>query len=379
MTITRRKFLGWIGGAAAGSTALTGTLAHGASNKEFKGYPGSFGVLHDITRCIGCRKCEQACNEVNVMPAPAQKFDDLSVLEKDRRTTASAHTVVNRFANTMKKTSGDDKKTENTATVNTSSLYVKKQCNHCLEPACASACFVKAFKKDKTGAVTYDESLCVGCRYCMVACPFNIPTYEYNEPLTPRVMKCTMCLPRIQDGKLPGCVEICPKEALMFGERTELIRQARMRIQKHPDQYVDHIYGEHEMGGTSWLYLSPVPFNEVGMREDLGTNSGPELTAGALSAVPIVVGLWPVLLTGVYAISKRKDKIAHEEQAEAVARTQDAADELMAKKLAELKKKMVKEKETAIKTEVKKALDEAARIAKTAEATKVAGTAEEEK
>jgi len=165
----------------------------------------------------------------------------------------------------------------------------------------------------------------------------------------------------------------------MFGERTELIRQARMRIQKHPDQYVDHIYGEHEMGGTSWLYLSPVPFNEVGMREDLGTNSGPELTAGALSAVPIVVGLWPVLLTGVYAISKRKDKIAHEEQAEAVARTQDAADELMAKKLAELKKKMVKEKETAIKTEVKKALDEAARIAKTAEATKVAGTAEEEK
>lgn len=381
MTITRRKFLGWIGGAAAGSTALAGTLAHGASNKEFKGYPGSFGVLHDITRCIGCRKCEQACNEVNTMPAPEQKFDDLSVLEKERRTTVSTHTVVNKFTQKVGDTSGihksgmygtesgkaiGDKAIGNSAG-NSIPLYVKKQCNHCLEPACASACFVKAFKKDKTGAVTYDASLCVGCRYCMVACPFNIPTYEYNEPLTPRVMKCTMCLPRIQDGKLPGCVDVCPRESLIFGKRADLIKQARMRIEKHPDQYVDHIYGEHEMGGTSWLYLSSVPFSEIGMREDLGTHSAPELTAGALSAVPIVVGLWPVLLTGVYAISKRKDKIAQEEQAEAVSRTKEEAEDLMAQKLGELKKKMAKEKETAIKTEVKKALDEAAKAAKAAE------------
>lgn len=373
MSITRRQFLGWIGGAAAGSTTLAGTVAHGASNKEFKGYPNSFAVLHDTTRCIGCRKCEQACNEVNAMPAPTQPFDDLSVLEKTRRTTVKAHTVVNKFTKTAGGKTGDAKSI---------ALYAKKQCNHCLEPACASACFVKAFKKDPTGAVTYDESLCVGCRYCMVACPFNIPTYEYDEPITPRVMKCTMCLPRIKEGKLPGCVEICPREALVFGDRNNLIKHARMRIDKHPDQYVDHIYGEYEMGGTSWLYLSSVPFNEIGMREDLGTHSAPELTSGALSAVPIVVGLWPVLLTGVYAISKRKDKISQEEQDQAVARTRREAEELTAQKLAELKSKMTKEKETAIKTEVKKVLDEAAKAAKTAQdakASKIEEAADENK
>ncbi|MBF0303272.1 MAG: 4Fe-4S dicluster domain-containing protein [Desulfamplus sp.] len=382
MTITRRKFLGWIGGAAAGSATLAGTVAHGASNKEFKGYPGSFGVLHDITKCIGCRKCEQACSEVNSMPAPNKPFDDLSVLEEERRTTIITHTVVNKFHKKESYKSGisqsgngegsGDKLGGDKQVINNSSgsLFVKKQCNHCLEPACASACFVNAFKKDRTGAVTYNASLCVGCRYCMVACPFNIPTYEYDEPLTPRVMKCTLCLPRIQEGKLPACVEICPKEALVFGERKELIKQARMRIQKYPDKYVDHIYGEHEMGGTSWLYLSPVPFNEIGMREDLGKHSAPELTAGALSAVPIVVGLWPVLLTGIYAISKRKDKIAQEEQKEAVVKVKEDAEEQMALKLEELKKKMNKEREIAIKTEVKKALDQAAKASE-AKATKI--------
>lgn len=382
MAITRRKFLGWIGGAAAGSATLAGTVAHGASNKEFQGYPNSFGVLHDTTKCIGCRKCEQACNEVNGLTPPEIPFDDLSVLEKERRTTALAHTVVNSFSTRLDGKPGVDKQ-EGESAGRGSAIYVKKQCNHCLEPACASACFVKAFKKDQTGAVVYDASLCVGCRYCMVACPFNIPTYEYDEPLTPRVMKCTMCLPRIKEGKLPGCVEICPREALIFGERSHLIKQARMRIHKYPDQYVDHIYGEHEMGGTSWLYLSSAPFNEIGMREDLGTHSAPELTAGALSAVPIVVGLWPVLLTGIYAISKRKDKISEEEQDAAVAKTQEQAEEVMAQALAELKNKMAKEKETAIKAEVKRALDEAAKraaeeVAKAANAEAVAKTLERE-
>ncbi len=354
MAITRRKFLGWIGGATAGSAALAGTAAHGASNKEFKGYPGSFGVLHDTTKCIGCRKCEQACNEVNQMPAPQIPFDDLSLLEKERRTSVDTHTVVNMF-----------RSAESTPSLPESSppLFAKKQCNHCLEPACASACFVKAFKKDKSGAVTYDASLCVGCRYCMVACPFNIPTYEYDEPLTPRVMKCTMCLPRIQEGKLPGCVEICPREALLFGGRDELIKQARNRIRKYPDQYVDHIYGEHEMGGTSWLYLSSVPFSEIGMREDLGTHSAPELTAGALSAVPMIVGLWPVLLTGIYAVSKRKDKIAEEEKNEALVQAKVEADQVMGAQLSQLRDKMTKEKDTAVKNAVKKALDEAAKAA----------------
>ncbi|KPA19450.1 hypothetical protein MHK_000329, partial [Candidatus Magnetomorum sp. HK-1] len=161
----------------------------------------------------------------------------------------------------------------------------------------------------------------------------------------------------------PGCVEICPKEALIFGNRKELIKIARERINKHPDQYIDHIYGEHEMGGTSWLYISGTPFSEIGMREDLGVTSAPELTAGPLSAVPIVVGLWPVLLTGVYAISKRKDKVAEEEKAEAIKATEEAADEEMKKQIAKVKQDAAKDKEKAIKLEVKKALDEAAKEA----------------
>jgi Fe-S-cluster-containing dehydrogenase component len=241
--------------------------------------------------------------------------------------------------------------------------FVKDQCNHCLEPACASACFVRALRKVSTGAVVYDASLCVGCRYCMIACPFNIPTYEYSEPLTPRIRKCHLCQPRLEKGLLPGCVESCPKEALTFGPRKKLIREARQRIDKHPDRYQDHIYGEREMGGTSWLYLAGQPFGQLGMREDLGFQSAPSLTAGPLAAVPIIVGLWPVLLTGIYAISKRKDKIAQQERIEAVASTVADANEEMQVKLAALRDKMTKEKEAAINLEVKKALEEAAQQA----------------
>ena len=366
MGITRRKFLGWVG-AAAGTTVMMGKDASAASNKHFEGYPGSIGVLHDITRCIGCRKCEQACNAVNELPAPETAFDDLAVLEARRRTNAQAYTVVNRF----EKDQG------------TLPTYVKTQCNHCLEPACASACFVRAFKKDKTGAVIYNASLCVGCRYCMIACPFNIPAYEYHEAFTPRVMKCTLCKPRLDEGKLPGCVEICPKEALTYGPRKQLIKEARRRIERFPGRYVDHVYGETEMGGTSWLYVSGQPFSEIGMREDLGTQSAPSLTAGPLAAVPIIVGLWPVLLTGIWAISRRKDQIADQERITAVAETTADANEEMKVKLAELKDKMTKEKEAAINLEVKKALEEAAKQAEeekaSAEDEDAAETPKEEK
>lgn len=148
----------------------------------------------------------------------------------------------------------------------------------------------------------------------MIACPFEIPTYEYDKALTPRVMKCDMCYTRVMEGKLPGCVEACPKEALTFGTRKEMIGIARERIQAFPDKYEDHIYGEHEMGGTNWLYLSGVPFKNLGMREDLGTTPAPDHTDGFFGSVQMVVGLYPVLLTGIYAITKRKAKISKEEE-----------------------------------------------------------------
>lgn len=296
MSISRRKFLGWVGG-AVGAGAVAGRSAFAAGDKHFEGYPDGFGVLHDISLCIGCRRCESACNSVNELPMPDKPFEDLSVLDEERRTHAETFTVVNRYA-------GPDQKTP---------LYRKHQCNHCLEPACASVCFVNAFKKSEEGAVVYDPDVCVGCRYCMIACPFEVPAYEYDEPLTPRVTKCTMCHPRVLKGQLPGCVESCPVEALTFGKREDLIDLARERIRKDPDRYIDHIYGETEMGGTSWLYISNVPFSQIGMREDLGITPAPKLTSGALSIVPMVVGLWPVLLMGIYAISKRKDADAKAE------------------------------------------------------------------
>jgi len=219
----RRKFIGMLAGAGACMAASTATAG---GTHHFKGYPESFGVLFDSTKCIGCRKCEAACNKVNELPAQPVPFDDLTVLDSRRRTHHDTFTVVNKYS------------------VNDKPVYRKQQCNHCLEPACASACFVGAFVKDKTGAVSHDASKCVGCRYCMIACPFEIPTYEYHDPITPRVRKCTMCQPRIEEGKLPGCVEDCPKRALVFRRREDLLNIARERIRKHPSIYIDHIYGE---------------------------------------------------------------------------------------------------------------------------------------
>ena len=347
MSISRRKFLGWMG--AAGLAGTLGTKAHAASNQEFKGYPDSMAVLHDITRCVGCRKCEAACNQVNELPAPEQSFDDLKVLNENRRTNAEAYTVVNQF--------GQDKL-----------VFAKTQCNHCLEPACASACFVNAFTKTPQGAVIYNPKVCVGCRYCMIACPFEIPAYEYDNAFSPKVMKCTMCYPRMVKGQLPGCVESCPTEALVYGKRTEILKVARRRIADYPERYVDHIYGEKEMGGSQWLYLSERPFAELGLREDLGNTPAGELTKGALGAVPMVVGLWPVLLTGIYAINKRKEKIAAAEQHAAVELAVAETNAQAEAKLAAAMEKAGQEKEAAIEREVKKALEEAAKAA--AEAAK---------
>ena len=339
MGITRRQFLGLAAAAGVSAAIPKNLLAH----EHFAGYPGSYGVLHDTTLCVGCRSCEAACSEVNALPVPEQPFDDKSVLDKKRRTSDTAYTVVNKYE------IEDSRK---------SPVFRKTQCNHCLEPACASACFVNAFKKTPEGAVVYNPHICVGCRYCIIACPFNIPAYEFNEAITPRVMKCTLCYPLILEGKLPACVEACPKEALTFGKREDLLKIARERIRKYPSRYIDHIYGEHEMGGTSWLYLSSVPFDKIGLRTDLGVTPAPELTSGALALVPMVVGLWPVLLGGLYMTNKRKEKVAQLEETIAV---NDAVAETQAKAEAKAKTvagKALKDREKAVERAVKKALAE---------------------
>jgi len=259
-----------------------------------------YGVLVDTTLCVGCRRCEWACNDWNKNPnRPLREFEasvdeEKSVFDTVRRTHAGNFTVVNRFR------SSKDREP----------IYVKKQCMHCEEPACMSACFVDAFRKTPEGPVIHNPHVCIGCRYCMLACPFDIPAYEYYDPLCPMVTKCTMCYDRITEGRPPACVETCLAGALTFGTRTELVNIAHERIRSNPGKYVDHVYGEHEVGGTSWLYLSSVPFDQIGLRTDIGTTPIPELSHSFLYAVKMceIVGAWPLVFGAFYAIAKAREK-----------------------------------------------------------------------
>jgi Fe-S-cluster-containing dehydrogenase component len=213
------------------------------------------GVLVDTTLCIGCRKCEEACNRRNHLPRTAESFSDRDVLRSFRRPTESAFTVVNQFPGSP---SPDQAGVPQT--------YAKVQCMHCLFPSCVSACIVGALTKAADGAVVYNPTICVGCRYCQVACPFEIPAYEFNEPLEPRVRKCEFCADRAKGtGANPACAASCPTEALVFGRRAELLAMASERLKRRPDRYVNHIYGETEVGGTSWLYLTGRPVQQIGL------------------------------------------------------------------------------------------------------------------
>ena len=211
-----------------------------------------WGMLVDTPLCIGCRRCEWACKRQNNLPhGPLSDFDDKSVFEKMRRPDAYSYTVVNRFP--------DPDDPDNP-------VYVKVQCMHCENAACQSACLVGAFKKSKQGAVRYDAWKCMGCRYCMVACPFQIPAYEYENALTPVVSKCTFCYELVmKEGKQPACAAICPKEVMTFGTRSQILEVARKKIERKPKRYLPHIYGEHEVGGGAWVYLTSVPFDKLGL------------------------------------------------------------------------------------------------------------------
>ncbi len=194
----------------------------------------------------------------------------------------------------------------------TGERYIKTQCMHCVEPACASACPAKALEKTAAGPIVYHGERCLGCRYCMMACPFEIPKFEYSKPIA-YIKKCSFCAERQAAGLMPACAEVCPSGALQFGRREALLEEARKRIYDHPDDYVHHIYGEEEAGGTSWLYLSDTPFERLGLKADLSTTPYPALTDTALSAVPVVMTLWPPLLMGLYTFAReRKEEERHE-------------------------------------------------------------------
>jgi Fe-S-cluster-containing dehydrogenase component len=279
--MNRRDFLKFLGAAAGTATAGKALASENpGSETEF------VGVLTDTTRCIGCRRCEKACAERRGAPAP--NIDDSSVFQEERSPNTEQWTVVNRYD------------------TDAGEVFVKKQCMHCWQPGCTAACLTAAMYKTKNGPVIWRDDKCMGCRFCMVSCPFNIPKFEYHE-WNPEIEKCNMCWERLQEGKIPACVEACPTEALIFAKKRKLMEIARTRIYKNPRRYVPHIYGAYEVGGTGWLYMAAVPFEQLGFRTDLGTTPLPEYSSGFLYAVPAVFMLVPPFLAGLNLLTEKQN------------------------------------------------------------------------
>lgn len=233
-------------------------------------------ILIDIKRCIGCQSCERACQEIHGFPQehPA-RLSDVALTFVDQK---------------------QDK-------------FVRRMCLHCEEPACASACLVGALKKSALGPVTYDASKCMGCRYCMIACPQGVPKYQWSK-LAPYMKKCDMCVDRIKRGGQPACVEACPVQASVFGEREALLTEAWNRI-RNDKGYVPRIYGSEEFGGTSVMYVTDTPFEELGfVKPPIGNQPLPTLSTAALSESPTVVLVGGSMLSALYWITQRRKLVA---------------------------------------------------------------------
>jgi formate dehydrogenase iron-sulfur subunit len=273
-SLTRREILK-LAGVGAGGLLLRPDSAWASGEVEAENRAA---MLYDATRCVGCRLCEEACREYNNLPQGPEHPCDLA---------ACTWTVIKQYQ-------------EGSVT-----SFRKYQCMHCEHPVCVSACPVQALHKLEKGPVVYEAEKCIGCRYCMAACPFNVPRIEWNDVL-PKICKCTFCADRVVAGGMPACVEACPVGALTFGTRHEMLEEARSRIEQHPDRYVNHIYGETEAGGTSWMYLSAVPFEKIGL-PDFGSEPIPGLSESvAVYGTPSMLVGVAALLGGVYWFTRRR-------------------------------------------------------------------------
>lgn len=248
MGCDRRSFLK--GCAVASATAVTTAPAVLAEQKR-EMPPEAIGLLYDPVRCIGCKACVVACKQANNLPADTHLMG---------QGLYDAPDGLNEFTKTVIQLYKDDEKT----------AFVKRQCMHCVDPACVNACMIGALKKEEdTGLVWWRADRCVGCRYCQVACPFQVPKFEWSKKI-PKIVKCELCKHRLDEGGQPGCTEVCPREAVIFGKTRDLLADAHARIEANPDKYNPKVYGETDVGGTQCLYLAPkdVTFNELGFHHE---------------------------------------------------------------------------------------------------------------
>jgi len=272
-------------------------------------------TLIDVANCIGCRACQVACKQWNEQDGEHTTMEAELGFQNPATLSAKTYTLIafHELEN-AKKPGGVE------------SAFVMQRCLHCLEPACVSACPTTALHRQADGPVSYDADKCIGCRYCMLACPWDVPTAEWNNRAS-KISKCTHCADRADqpvpiafNGKpvsgdvgkrfaesiaIPACVKACPADALRYGTRDEMLRLARQRIADRPDRYVDHVYGEKELGGTSVLYLSAVPFAKLGF-PTFGEKPFPIYTAKALGAVPPAVMALGALLGVAYAVFRKR-------------------------------------------------------------------------
>ncbi|MCJ7630515.1 MAG: 4Fe-4S dicluster domain-containing protein, partial [Longimicrobiales bacterium] len=251
-------------------------------------------ILYDSTLCVGCRACELACNDQNQLGRTSDEIFAGCSSQDQRALGPDVLSCV-----TQHEDGADPSKV----------AFGKAQCMHCLDPACASVCPVRAMEKTSAGPVVWHSELCLGCRYCMMACPFEVPRFEWGSP-NPRIRKCTMCHERIREGGRPACVEICPSGALAFGSREELLVEARRRVAERPREYVHHVYGEREAGGTTVLHLAAKPFGELGYKTDLPEVSPVAGTRPAMAAIPFVLNGLALFVGAAAWLTRRKGRLA---------------------------------------------------------------------
>jgi formate dehydrogenase iron-sulfur subunit len=296
----------------------------------------STACLFDTTLCIGCRACQVACKAWNEMPPEQTRF---------RGTGGGGENPGELSAKTYTRITFHELPDAMEALER--SVFVKRQCMHCLDPACVAACPVAALQKidngASAGAVVYEPDKCLGCRYCMLACPFSVPKFEWDKRV-PLIRKCTLCFDRLEkmrtethvndhplatgsqarfniSQRLPACVKVCPTGAIITGAREALIAEGRRRIAARKNktaarQYVDHIYGEGEAGGTGWLYLADVPFERLGFNTNLALQPYRAYTDSARTGVaPAVLGAGAVL-GGLCWIVQRRNELQEQDMEE---------------------------------------------------------------